>query len=267
MFLMADGAFFVFGDLAVKEEGEFRLLFTLFQVEKTRKTILSDVLTVYAPRHFPGPLASTFLSRSFSDQGVRMRIRKEHRIQVSSPRKRKQVENDKPANRRKFRASPLSDDTTSEASVTTTDEQKPQKIEQITPSKPPSPINKIAPPQPLPQSSMSSQPPYSATTTLPPLTSLPNPSYNSAPLNVSIHREPLTGFPLFQQVMPDIAQYHLSSQKTYSPETTPQLPAPNHHPRDPLGLPRQETCRPGYDYPSDPFESGSMKNSNRPLFP
>jgi hypothetical protein len=31
---MADGAFFVFGDLAVKEEGEFRLLFTLFQVEE-----------------------------------------------------------------------------------------------------------------------------------------------------------------------------------------------------------------------------------------
>ncbi|KAH8547799.1 velvet factor [Umbelopsis sp. PMI_123] len=81
-----DGAFFVFGDLAVKEEGEFRLLFSLFEIEDTvvraRKTILSDVFTVYAPRHFPGPLPSTFLSRSFSDQGVRMRIRKEHRIQV-----------------------------------------------------------------------------------------------------------------------------------------------------------------------------------------
>lgn len=66
--------------------------------------------------------------------------------------------------------------------------------------------------------------------------------------------------------MPDIAQYHLSSQNTHSPETAPQLPALN-HPREPLGLPRQETCRPGYDYPSDPFETRSMENSNRPLFP
>ncbi|KAM3586682.1 hypothetical protein VKS41_001742 [Umbelopsis sp. WA50703] len=191
-----------------------------------------------------------------------MRIRKEHRIQVSSPRKRKQVESDKPSNRRKFRASPLSDDTTSEASVTT-EERKPQENEQNTPPKEPSPVNKIAPQPPQPTSL--SQLPYSGTT-LPPLNSLPTPSYNPAPLNVSIHREPLTGFPLFQQVMPDIAQYHLSSTKPYSPEASPQFSAPNDT-RDPIGLPPQEKCRPGYHYPSDPFESRNLNSSSRPLFP
>lgn len=41
----------------------------------------SNPFTVYLPKHFPGPLEATFLSRAFSDQGVKMKIRKEHRIQ------------------------------------------------------------------------------------------------------------------------------------------------------------------------------------------
>ncbi|GAA5805478.1 hypothetical protein HPULCUR_010994 [Helicostylum pulchrum] len=54
---------------------------------QNRRTILSETFTVFSPKRFPGPVESTFLSRTFSDQGVKMRIRKEHRLQS---RKRKQ---------------------------------------------------------------------------------------------------------------------------------------------------------------------------------
>lgn len=42
--------------------------------------VYSDVFTVYSPKLFPGMSESTFLTRSFSDQGVRIRIRKENRV-------------------------------------------------------------------------------------------------------------------------------------------------------------------------------------------
>ncbi|RCH80134.1 hypothetical protein CU098_006618 [Rhizopus stolonifer] len=88
-----DGGFFVFGDLSVKLEGQFRLKFSMFKITKVGATnlssIYSDVFQVYSPKTFPGMLESTFLSRSFSDQGVRIRIRKEHRVQMNISRKRK----------------------------------------------------------------------------------------------------------------------------------------------------------------------------------
>ncbi|KAI4262679.1 MAG: hypothetical protein L6R42_002147 [Xanthoria sp. 1 TBL-2021] len=82
-----DGGFFVFGDLSVKVEGDFRLRFSLFEMLKwARATTLNDraakvnrVNTVWAGKTFPGMSESTFLSRSFGDQGVRLRIRKEPR--------------------------------------------------------------------------------------------------------------------------------------------------------------------------------------------
>ncbi|CDH49306.1 developmental regulator [Lichtheimia corymbifera JMRC:FSU:9682] len=88
----SDGGFFVFGDLAVKKEGRYRLHFSLFEITEgtvqNRKTLLSDAFTVYLPKRFPGPHEATFLSRTFCDQGVKMRIRKEHRL-TSGGRKRK----------------------------------------------------------------------------------------------------------------------------------------------------------------------------------
>ncbi|KAI9265578.1 velvet factor-domain-containing protein [Sporodiniella umbellata] len=88
----SDGGFFVFGDLAVKKEGRFRLQFSLFEIVdgqvQNRNINYSSSFTVYVPKRFPGPVEATFLSRTFSDQGVKMRIRKEHRIQS---RKRKAV--------------------------------------------------------------------------------------------------------------------------------------------------------------------------------
>jgi hypothetical protein len=84
----SDGGFFVFGDLSVRIEGQFRLRFYLFEVQKADvcflQSITSDVFQVYSAKQFPGMLDSTFLSRSFSDQGVRIRIRKEHRIKMFS---------------------------------------------------------------------------------------------------------------------------------------------------------------------------------------
>ncbi|CAG8528944.1 8816_t:CDS:2 [Acaulospora morrowiae] len=84
-----DGGFFVFGDISVRVEGRYRLRFSLFEIIRDEvvhiQSLMSDVFTVYPPKTFPGMSESTFLSRSFSDQGVRIRIRKEHRIQMKRP--------------------------------------------------------------------------------------------------------------------------------------------------------------------------------------
>ncbi|RWQ93398.1 velvet factor-domain-containing protein [Paecilomyces variotii] len=84
-----DGGFFVFGDLSIKVEGEFRLKFTLFEMRKdivaNLKSVISQRFTVSPPKSFPGMAESTFLSRSFADQGVKLRIRKEARTMVKRP--------------------------------------------------------------------------------------------------------------------------------------------------------------------------------------
>lgn len=84
-----DGGFFVFGDISVRAEGRYRLRFSLFEIVRDEvvhiQSTISDVFTVYSSKTFPGMSESTFLSRSFSDQGVRIRIRKEHRIQMKRP--------------------------------------------------------------------------------------------------------------------------------------------------------------------------------------
>ncbi|KAL4887050.1 velvet factor-domain-containing protein [Aspergillus karnatakaensis] len=75
-----DGGFFVWGDLSIKIEGETEVV--------CLKSVLSDRFTVSPPKSFPGMAESTFLSRSFADQGVKLRIRKEPRtlIKRSAPR-------------------------------------------------------------------------------------------------------------------------------------------------------------------------------------
>ncbi|KAG4442650.1 hypothetical protein IFR05_001835 [Cadophora sp. M221] len=78
-----DGAFFVFGDLSVKHEGRFRLQFTLYEMRQNQcayiRSITSQSFPVHSTKNFPGMSESTFLTRSFSDQGVRLRLRKEPR--------------------------------------------------------------------------------------------------------------------------------------------------------------------------------------------
>ncbi|TPX32740.1 hypothetical protein SmJEL517_g04216 [Synchytrium microbalum] len=72
-----EGAFFVFPQLGVKVEGTFQIRFNLFEIDGSmvlpRAQIFSDPFIVYSPRQFPGPFESTFLSRTFADQGVKIR--------------------------------------------------------------------------------------------------------------------------------------------------------------------------------------------------
>ncbi|MCJ1312200.1 hypothetical protein MMC25_005874 [Agyrium rufum] len=85
----ADGGFFVFGDLSVKVEGEYRLRFSLYDMLRKEVRyiagITTPVFTVFSSKLFGGMSESTFLSRSFGDQGVRLRIRKETRTLLKRP--------------------------------------------------------------------------------------------------------------------------------------------------------------------------------------
>ncbi|KAJ4295220.1 hypothetical protein N0V90_007231 [Kalmusia sp. IMI 367209] len=79
------GGFFVFGDISVKTAGNFRLHFSLFDYQKENAeaaflgSIISKPFKVSLPKDFKGMEESTYLSRAFSDQGVRLRLRKEPR--------------------------------------------------------------------------------------------------------------------------------------------------------------------------------------------
>ncbi|KFY27080.1 hypothetical protein V493_03703 [Pseudogymnoascus sp. VKM F-4281 (FW-2241)] len=83
-----DGGFFVFGDLSVKIEGTFKLQFTLYEVRDKEvdyiTSIRSEPFRVHPAKNWPGMAESTFLTRSFSDQGVRLRLRKEPRFRLST---------------------------------------------------------------------------------------------------------------------------------------------------------------------------------------
>ncbi|EGS19580.1 uncharacterized protein CTHT_0040580 [Thermochaetoides thermophila DSM 1495] len=86
------GGFFVFGDLSVRRVGTYRLLFMLYELRLADKECwllsrtVSDPFIVYATKSFPGLAESTFLTRSFSDQGVRLRLRKDSRSVSSKKR-------------------------------------------------------------------------------------------------------------------------------------------------------------------------------------
>ncbi|KAK9459102.1 velvet factor, partial [Lipomyces oligophaga] len=84
-----EGGYFVFGDISVKLEGRYRLQFSLFEMLDLTNirhsgaqvefitSVISNVFVSHSAKHFPGVLESTALSRHFSDQGVRLRLRKE----------------------------------------------------------------------------------------------------------------------------------------------------------------------------------------------
>jgi hypothetical protein len=86
-----DGGFFVFGDISVKVQGTFRLHFSLFELRKDQDEVMylgsitSDPFKVLLPKDFKGMEESTYLSRAFSDQGVRLRLRKEPRAMIKRP--------------------------------------------------------------------------------------------------------------------------------------------------------------------------------------
>ncbi|KAL1931852.1 hypothetical protein VTP01DRAFT_8908 [Rhizomucor pusillus] len=86
------GGFFIFADISVRHEGQFKLKFTLFRINQNTvqrlAAVYSDVFTVHSPKNFPGMSESSVLTRCFSDQGVRIRVRKEARSSVSAKRRR-----------------------------------------------------------------------------------------------------------------------------------------------------------------------------------
>lgn len=85
----AEGAFFIFADISIRVEGIFRLKFTLFEIKGMEVervcSVFSDPFQVYSPKSFPGMSESTALTRTFSDQGVRIRIRKEAKTATIAP--------------------------------------------------------------------------------------------------------------------------------------------------------------------------------------
>ena len=98
-----DGGFFVFGDISAKRTGQYKLRFSLFDTNKSvfivrsqhvgntanihRDTeevvylgvIDSAIFPVVAQRDFGSMSESTHLTRTFSDQGVKLRVRKDNR--------------------------------------------------------------------------------------------------------------------------------------------------------------------------------------------
>ncbi|KAI0907082.1 velvet factor-domain-containing protein [Ustulina deusta] len=93
-----EGAFFVFGDLTIRREGNYCLRFDLLQMEfgvssdpdslVTVTSVTSNPFRVYSQKNFPKQQKneSTFLTRSFSDQGVRLRVRKDSRLSLNRKR-------------------------------------------------------------------------------------------------------------------------------------------------------------------------------------
>ncbi|KAI7876564.1 hypothetical protein K492DRAFT_172389 [Lichtheimia hyalospora FSU 10163] len=114
-----DGGFFIFADISVRHEGFFKLKFTLFKIIETHVyrlcSAFSDAFQVYSPKTFPGMSESTFLTRCFSDQGVRIRIRKETRTPSNHTKRRRTEEQDYEDNEDRYRSSTASQSDVSHA--------------------------------------------------------------------------------------------------------------------------------------------------------
>ncbi|KAJ3324410.1 hypothetical protein HDV06_006821 [Boothiomyces sp. JEL0866] len=85
------GSFFVFPDISVRKEGVFRLKIALYRMEGgngdplaprkviQKASIMTEPFEVYSSKSFPAPAAATLLSRSFAEQGLKLKLRKQHR--------------------------------------------------------------------------------------------------------------------------------------------------------------------------------------------
>ncbi|KAI8935101.1 hypothetical protein NX059_007696 [Plenodomus lindquistii] len=80
-----EGAWFVFPDISVMVAGKFRLLFSLHEMvdpptpasSVTICKVMSEPFEVFAAKDYKGLGESTMLTRSFAEQGIRLRLRKE----------------------------------------------------------------------------------------------------------------------------------------------------------------------------------------------
>ncbi|KAJ3297811.1 hypothetical protein HDU76_006524, partial [Blyttiomyces sp. JEL0837] len=77
----AKGNFFVFPEIGIRKSGFYRLTFHLFETSSlTREastslaSVVSNVISVYPRKTFPGLSESTALSKCFAKQGIRIRL-------------------------------------------------------------------------------------------------------------------------------------------------------------------------------------------------
>ncbi|KAI8095495.1 velvet factor-domain-containing protein [Thamnidium elegans] len=77
----SDSAFFVFSDISVRAEGNYRLRMCLFNIKEStvnyNLSVLTEPFTVYSAKTFPGMYRSCPLVQNFAKQGLKIRIRKE----------------------------------------------------------------------------------------------------------------------------------------------------------------------------------------------
>ncbi|KAA8912612.1 hypothetical protein TRICI_003450 [Trichomonascus ciferrii] len=75
--------FFLLHDLSIRQEGKYKLLFDVYEVQsltgiiKHRAQTTSGVITVYTPKTFPGLESSSDLVKEIASQGCKVRVRKE----------------------------------------------------------------------------------------------------------------------------------------------------------------------------------------------
>ncbi|GAN06969.1 conserved hypothetical protein [Mucor ambiguus] len=76
-----EGAFFVFSDISVRAEGNYKLRMCLFDIREHtvnyNLSVLTEPFTVYSAKTFPGMYRSCPLVQNFAKQGLKIRIRKE----------------------------------------------------------------------------------------------------------------------------------------------------------------------------------------------
>ncbi|KAJ1887814.1 hypothetical protein LPJ81_006452 [Coemansia sp. IMI 209127] len=74
------GIFFVFPDLSIRKDGEYRFR-EMGELMRTSAPIkaraFSEPFKVYSAKQFPGMIESTQLSKHFAKQGVKIPVRKE----------------------------------------------------------------------------------------------------------------------------------------------------------------------------------------------
>ncbi|KAJ2860943.1 hypothetical protein GGI22_002579 [Coemansia erecta] len=82
------GIFFVFPDLSIRKDGEYRFRFSFFDLQSETGELMrtsapikartfSEPFRVYSAKQFPGMIESTQLSKHFAKQGVKIPVRKE----------------------------------------------------------------------------------------------------------------------------------------------------------------------------------------------
>ncbi|KAJ2064074.1 hypothetical protein GGI17_001266 [Coemansia sp. S146] len=81
----SSGVFFVFPDLSIRKDGEYRFRFSFFDLKcdmlnttaQIKARTFSEPFRVYSAKQFPGMIESTPLSKHFAKQGVKIPVRKE----------------------------------------------------------------------------------------------------------------------------------------------------------------------------------------------